>query len=42
MLCFENFLQFERDILNKVKEISKFGNNNEKTHEIEYYYIDFT
>lgn len=42
MLSFENFLQFERDILNKVKEISKSGNNNEKTHEIEYYYIDFT
>lgn len=39
---FENFLQFERDILNKVKEVSKSGNNNEKTHEIEYYYIDFT
>ena len=42
MVNFENFLQFERDILNKVIDVSKLGNNNEKTHEIEYYYIDFT
>jgi hypothetical protein len=39
---FENFLQYERDILHKINEISKLGNRNEKTFEIEYYYIDFT
>jgi hypothetical protein len=41
MRNFENFLQYERDILNKIQDLNS-ENNNEKTHEIEYYYIDFT